>query len=292
MTDKLKCTASGGGGGFQGSSTRRKLEKVDTPTKKLLLGTAIGYVSLVILVPTLNVFVQAFRSGVGPFISNIMEEDFLHAVKMTLLLAGVAVPINTLFGIVAALQLARNDFVGKTWVLTLLDLPFSISPVVTGLMLVLLYGREGWFAPVIQATGFRIVFAFPGMALATLFVTMPFVVRELIPVLEQMDPSEEEAARTLGASDWEVFWNVTLPNIKWGLLYGIILTNARAMGEFGAVSVISGNIIGRTQTLTLYVEASYKEYNTEAAFSAAVLLSLLALGTLLVKDRLEKAAEV
>lgn len=235
-------------------------------------------------------FLQAFKDGPGPFFENITDPDFLQAVKMTLLLSAVAVPLNTAFGVAAALMLARNDFPGKVFAISLLDLPFSISPVVTGMMFVLLYGRKGIFAPLIAQYGFPIVFAFPGMALATLFVTLPFVVRELLPILEAMDMAEEEAARSLGASPLQVFWNVTLPNIRWGLLYGVILTNARAMGEFGAVSVISGNIIGQTQTLTLFVESSYKEYNSAAAFAAAVLLSVLALVTLAIKDRVESAA--
>lgn len=277
-------SAGGPSGGITGRSRSPRGSEVDTPGKKLLVGIAISYVVLVLLVPTVNIFVQAFANGIGPFFGHMADPDFLHAVQLTLALAAVAVPINTLFGISVALLIARNNFPGKLLLMAILDLPFSISPVVTGLMLVLLYGRNGWFAPALSALGFNVVFAFPGMALATLFVTMPFVARELIPILEAMDLAQEEAARTLGASDFEVFWNVTLPNIRWGLLYGIILTNARAMGEFGAVSVISGNIIGRTQTLTLYVEGAYKEYNTEAAFSASVLLSGLALLTLVVKE--------
>ncbi|KAI7838389.1 hypothetical protein COHA_007846 [Chlorella ohadii] len=243
---------------------------------------------MIVIIPFMSVFVEAFRHGLGPFIETIQEPDFQQAVKMTLALTAVATPINALFGIRAALFLARNEFPGKPLAISILDLPFSISPVITGMMFVLLYGRKGLFAPLI-ASGMLppIVFAFPGMALATLFVTMPFVVRELLPILEQMDLAEEEAARSLGATDFQVFMNVTLPNIRWGLLYGLILTNARAMGEFGAVAVISGNIIGQTQTLTLFVESAYKEYNSEAAFAAAVLLSFLALFTLVVKDRLE-----
>ncbi|KAI8472220.1 MAG: sulfate ABC transporter, inner membrane subunit CysW [Monoraphidium minutum] len=241
------------------------------------------------------VYLHAFHKGVGPFLEHLVQPDFLHATRMTLMLAAVSVPLNSVFGTVAAILITRNEFPGKVLLLSLLDMPFSISPVVTGLMLTLLYGRSGWFASFLADHGFNIVFAFPGMALATMFVTMPFVVRELIPTLEQMDLSQEEAARTLGANPLQararvVFWHVTLPNIRSGLMYGIILTNARAMGEFGAVSVISGNIIGQTQTLTLFVEAAYKEYNTEAAFAAAVLLSLLALMTLFVKDQVVKAA--
>ncbi|CAL5228594.1 g11755 [Coccomyxa viridis] len=282
-------SAGGPSGGLQ-KTKRVGGGQVDTPVRKLLLGIAVTYTALIVILPFLNVFYQAFGNGFGPFLEHLQDEDFLHAVKMTLLLAVFSVPINTVWGIIAAIQITRNEFWGKTFVMSMLDLPFSISPVVTGLMLVLLYGREGWFSPVLRAAGFNVVFAFPGMALATLFVTLPFVVRELIPILEAMDMSEEEAARTLGANDWQVFWNVTLPNIRWGLLYGLILTNARAMGEFGAVSVISGNIIGKTQTLTLYVESAYKEYNTEAAFSAAVLLSFLALITLVIKEIVERAS--
>ncbi|KAI8472223.1 MAG: ABC transporter type 1, transmembrane domain MetI-like protein [Monoraphidium minutum] len=270
----------GGGGG----------EPVNTGPRRLLLGVALAYVTLVVLLPFVNVFIQAFHKGVGPFLEHLVQPDFLHATRMTLMLAAVSVPLNSVFGTVAAILITRNEFPGKVLLLSLLDMPFSISPVVTGLMLTLLYGRSGWFASFLADHGFNIVFAFPGMALATMFVTMPFVVRELIPTLEQMDLSQEEAARTLGANPLQVFWHVTLPNIRWGLMYGIILTNARAMGEFGAVSVISGNIIGQTQTLTLFVEAAYKEYNTEAAFAAAVLLSLLALMTLFVKDQVVKAA--
>lgn len=209
---------------------------------------------------------------------------------MTLILAGVAVPLNTAFGTLAAILITRNEFPGKVLLLSLLDLPFSISPVVTGLMLTLLFGRTGLFAPLLRALKLNVVFAYPGMLLATMFVTLPFVIRELIPILENMDLSEEEAARCLGANDWQVFVNVTLPNIRWGLLYGLILCNARAMGEFGAVAVISGNIIGKTQTLTLFVESAYKEYMTQEAFSAALLLACLALMTLFIKDRVEAAA--
>ncbi|MEW5307602.1 MAG: hypothetical protein WDW36_009984 [Sanguina aurantia] len=264
--------------------------KVNTAFSRTLVGLAVFYIAIVVLLPFFNVFVQAFAKGVGAFLHHLMDADFLHAVKMTLLLAVVAVPINSIFGTIAAINITRNDFPGKVLLLSILDLPFSISPVVTGLMLTLLFGRTGWFAAVLRDTGFNVVFAFTGMLLATMFVTLPFVVRELIPILETMDLSQEEAARTLGASDAQVFWHVTLPNIRWGLLYGVILTNARAMGEFGAVSVISGNIIGKTQTMTLFVESSYKEYCSEAAFAAALLLSLLALITLGIKDKVEQAA--
>eukprot|EP00195_Chlamydomonas_chlamydogama_P010832 CAMPEP_0202911424 /NCGR_PEP_ID=MMETSP1392-20130828/54950_1 /ASSEMBLY_ACC=CAM_ASM_000868 /TAXON_ID=225041 /ORGANISM="Chlamydomonas chlamydogama, Strain SAG 11-48b" /LENGTH=288 /DNA_ID=CAMNT_0049601917 /DNA_START=271 /DNA_END=1137 /DNA_ORIENTATION=- len=278
--------AAGGMGAHSGGGGA----KPATPMAKLLVGVALTYIGIMVLLPFFNVFVQAFAGGLGGFLEHFMDPDFLHAVKLTLMLAAVSVPINTLFGVVAAINITRNEFPGKVFLLSLLDLPFSISPVVTGLMLTLLYGRNGWFGPFLNQIGFNVVFAFTGMALATMFVTLPFVVRELIPILEQMDLSQEEAARTLGANDFQVFWNVTLPNIRWGLLYGVILTNARAMGEFGAVSVISGNIMGKTQTLTLFVESAYKEYNTEAAFAAALLLSLLALATLWIKDKVEQMA--
>lgn len=242
----------------------------------------------IVVLPLSNIFVQAFKDGIGPFLDTMVDYNFLQAVKMTLICAGIAVPINTVFGVACALYVARNEFPGKRFLVTLLDLPFSISPVIAGLMLVLLYGRNGLFAPILKFFGLQIVFALPGMVLATMFVTMPFVAKELIPLLEEMDISDEEAARSLGANEFEVFWNVTLPNIRWGLLYGVVLANARAMGEFGAVSVISGNIIGRTQTLTLFVESSYKEYATAAAFSAAVLLCMLALVTLFFKNWLER----
>ena len=286
----LQICAGGPGGGLGRSSGAGPNQPPDTPGKKVLVGIAVTYMALIVIFPFINVFIEAFRNGTGPFFETLVDPDFLQSVKMTLLLSAVAVPINTVFGVVAAILLARNDFPAKPLVISILDLPFSISPVVTGMMFVLLYGRKGIFAPLIAQYGFPVIFAFPGMALATLFVTMPFVVRELLPILEAMDMSEEEAARSLGASPIQTFWNVTLPNIRWGLLYGIILTNARAMGEFGAVSVISGNIIGQTQTLTLFVESSYKEYNSEAAFAAAVLLSLLALLTLIIKEKVESAA--
>ncbi|GLI66057.1 hypothetical protein VaNZ11_009772 [Volvox africanus] len=289
MRGALLISQAGPAGGM-GSHGGALGEPVDNWPKRILVGLAVGYIALVVLVPFFNVFFQAFAKGIIPFLEHCLDPDFLHALKMTLLLALVTVPLNTVFGTVAAINLTRNEFPGKVFLMSLLDLPFSISPVVTGLMLTLLYGRSGWFAALLRETGISVVFAFTGMALATMFVTLPFVVRELIPILENMDLSQEEAARTLGANDWQVFWTVTLPNIRWGLLYGVILCNARAMGEFGAVSVISGNIIGKTQTLTLFVESAYKEYNTEAAFAAAVLLSILALGTLFIKDKVEQAA--
>ncbi|MDZ8023292.1 MAG: sulfate ABC transporter permease subunit CysW [Nostoc sp. SerVER01] len=258
----------------------------------VLIGIAIAYLTLVQYIPAINVFIQAFSKGVGPFLSNLSRPAFLHAAWLTLLLAAISLPLNTVFGLCAAWAIARHKFRGRAVVLSIIDLPFSISPVVAGLMIVLLYGRNGWFGPWLQAHDIKIIFAFPGMVLATAFVSMPFVAREVIPVLEEFGKDQEEAARTLGAKDWQIFWRVTLPSIRWGLLYGLILTNARAMGEFGAVSVVSGNIADQTQSLPLFVEDAYKQYETEAAFSAAVLLALLAVVTLVLKEILERKTRI
>jgi sulfate transport system permease protein len=265
-------------------------QKSWVPTISIVV--AIAYLVLILYIPALNVFFQAFKKGVGPFFSNLTRPDFLHAVRLTVMLAAIALPLNTIFGLCAAWALTRHKFPGRAFVLSLIDLPFSISPVVAGLMIVLLYGRQGWFGGWLQEHGINIIFAFPGMVLATAFVSMPFVAREVIPVLEELGSDQEEAAKTLGASDWQIFWRVTLPNIRWGLLYGLILTNARAMGEFGAVSVVSGNIAGKTQSLPLFVEDAYKQYETEAAYSAAVLLALLAVVTLVLKEILERKTRI
>ncbi|WP_414587951.1 sulfate ABC transporter permease subunit CysW [Scytonema sp. PCC 10023] len=258
----------------------------------ILIGIAVLYLTLVLYLPALNVFVQAFHKGIGVFLSNLTRPEFTHAAWLTLILAIITVPINTVFGLCAAMAIARNSFPGRTLLLSIIDLPFSISPVVAGLMIVLLYGRNGWFGPWLQALDIKVIFAFPGMVLATAFVSLPFVAREVIPILEELGSDQEEAARTLGAKDWQIFWRVTLPNIRWGLLYGVILTNARSMGEFGAIAVVSGNIARKTQSLPLYVEDAYKQYETEAAFSVAVLLTLLAVVTLVVKEFLERKAGI
>jgi sulfate/thiosulfate transport system permease protein len=260
--------------------------------QNILIGVAIAYLALVLFLPALNVFVQAFQGGIGAFFSNLTQQNFLNAVWLTVLIALIVVPINTVFGLCAAWAIARNQFPGRPLVISILDLPFAISPVVAGLMIVLLYGRSGWFGPILQTADIKIMFALPGMVLATAFVTLPFVAREVIPVLEEVGTDQEEAARTLGATDWQIFWRVTLPNIRWGLLYGVILTNARAMGEFGAVSVVSGNIIRKTQTLPLFVEEAYKQYQTQAAFSASVLLAFLAVVTLVLKEILERKTRI
>ncbi|MBW4632490.1 MAG: sulfate ABC transporter permease subunit CysW [Iphinoe sp. HA4291-MV1] len=258
----------------------------------ILIGIAVLYLTLVLYLPTLNVFVQAFSKGIGAFLSNLTQPEFTHAAWLTLILAIITVPINMVFGLCAALAIARNHFPGRALLLSIIDLPFSISPVVAGLMIVLLYGRNGWFGPWLEALDIKIIFAFPGMVLATAFVSMPFIAREVIPVLEELGTEQEEAGKTLGANERQIFWRVTLPSIRWGLLYGLILTNARSMGEFGAIAVVSGNIARKTQSLPLYVEDAYKQYQTEAAFSVAVLLTLLAVVTLVLKEILERKTGV
>lgn len=260
--------------------------------KVALIAVAIAYLALILFIPAINVFVQAFKAGFGPFFKNLTEPAFVHAAWLTILIALIVVPINTVFGLCAAWVIARNQFRGRSFLISLLDVPFAVSPVVAGLMIVLLYGRNGWFGPLLQTANIKIIFAMPAMVLASAFITLPFVAREVIPVLEEAGTDQEEAAKTLGANDWQIFWRVTLPNIQWGLMYGVILTNARVMGEFGAVSVVSGNIIGKTQTLPLFVEEAYKQYATQSAFSAAVLLAGLALVTLVLKEILERKTRI
>ncbi|HEY9813961.1 MAG TPA: sulfate ABC transporter permease subunit CysW, partial [Candidatus Sericytochromatia bacterium] len=273
----------------------------DKPSKKVkehgwvkvvLIAVAIAYLTLILFIPAINVFAQAFEQGFEPFLKNLTEHDFLRAVQLTLLIALVVVPINTVFGLCAAWVIARNQFRGRTFLISLLDIPFAVSPVVAGLMIVLLYGRNGWFGSLLETANIKIIFATPAMILASAFITLPFVAREVIPVLEEAGSDQEEAAKTLGANDWQIFWRVTMPNIRWGLLYGVILTNARVMGEFGAVSIVSGNILGRTQTLPLFVEQAYKQYDTQASFSAAVLLAGLAFITLVLKEILENKTKI
>jgi sulfate transport system permease protein len=254
----------------------------------LLIVVAVFYLFLVLLIPAIAAFYEALHKGLSPFLDALQQSDFIAAIQLTLLITFIVVPLNTIFGLCAAWIIARNRFPGRAFLLSLIDLPFSVSPVVAGLMIVLLYGRNGWFGPWLEQMDIKFIFALPGMVMATIFVTMPFVAREVIPVLEEMGPEQEEAARTLGANDWQVFWRVTLPSVRWGLLYGVLLTNARAMGEFGAVSVVSGSILGRTATLPIFVEQAYKNYQTEAAFSAAVILALLAIVTLILKEILER----
>ena len=253
----------------------------------LLIGTALLFLGLFLFVPLAAVFAQALEKGWGAYLDAIREPDALAAVKLTFITAAISVPVNLVFGVVAAWAIAKFEFRGKQFLVTLIDLPFSVSPVISGLIYVLLFGLQGWLGPWLQAHDLKIIFAVPGIVLATVFVTFPFVARELIPLMEAQGKDEEEAAITLGASGFQTFWRVTIPNIKWGLLYGVILCNARAMGEFGAVSVVSGHIRGATNTIPLHVEILYNEYNYAAAFAVASLLALLALVTLVAKSFVE-----
>ncbi len=250
---------------------------------RLLIAGALGFLTLFVFVPLVAVFVQALGKGVSSYVRGIADADTLAAIKLTLLTAGVAVPLNLIFGVAAAWAIAKFDFRGKNVLITLIDLPFAVSPVISGMIFVLLFGAQGWFGGWLREHDVKILFALPGMILATTFVTFPFVAREVIPLMQEQGTDEEEAALVLGASGWQTFLRVTLPNIKWGLLYGVILCNARAMGEFGAVSVVSGHIRGVTTTLPLQIEILYNEYNFAAAFGAATLLTFLALITLAVK---------
>ncbi|MEA3010343.1 MAG: sulfate/thiosulfate transport system permease protein [Sphingomonadales bacterium] len=252
-----------------------------------LLALAMAFLALFLLLPLVSVFVEALKSGVGVYLDSVSQPDALAAIKLTLLVAAIAVPVNVAFGLAAAWTVAKFDFPGKSLLITLIDLPFSVSPVVSGLIFVLLFGAQGWFGAWLAERDIQIIFAVPGIVLATIFVTFPFVARELIPLMTEQGRGDEEAAVSLGASGWQAFWHVTLPNIRWGLLYGVLLCNARAMGEFGAVSVVSGHIRGRTNTMPLHVEILYNEYNFAASFAVASLLALLALLTLVLKSALE-----
>ncbi len=253
----------------------------------LLIALALAFFGLFLLMPLAVVFTEALKKGWAAYVAGIVSPDAISAIKLTLLVAGIAVPLNLVFGVAAAWAIAKFEFRGKQVLITLIDLPFSVSPVVSGLIYVLLFGAQGWFGPLLADTDIKILFAVPGIVLATIFVTFPFVARELIPLMQAQGSDEEEAAVVLGASGWTTFRQVTLPNIKWGLLYGVILCNARAMGEFGAVSVVSGHIRGLTNTMPLQVEILYNEYNFVAAFAVASLLALLALLTLGIKSFIE-----
>ena len=255
--------------------------------RALLIGVALAFLTLFLFVPLLAVFAEALKKGWDAYVAAILEEDAISAIKLTLITAAIAVPLNLVFGVAASWCIAKFDFRGKSILLTLIDLPFSVSPVISGLIYVLLFGAQGWFGGWLQEHNIKILFAVPGIVLATIFVTFPFVARELIPLMQAQGSEEEEAALVLGASGWKTFWHVTLPNIKWGLLYGVILCNARAMGEFGAVSVVSGHIRGQTNTIPLQVEILYNEYQFSAAFAVASLLALLALVTLALKSLIE-----
>ena len=256
-----------------------------------LIGLALAFLALFLVLPLAAVFTEALRKGWDAYLAGLAEPDAWSAIKLTLLTAVIAVPLNLVFGVAAAWCIAKYEFKGKAFLTTLIDLPFSISPVVVGLMYVVVFGANGWFGGWLAAHDIKIIFAVPGIVLATVFVTFPFVARELIPLMQAQGNDEEQAAIVLGASGWQTFWHVTLPNIKWGLVYGVILCNARAMGEFGAVSVVSGHIRGQTNTIPLHVEILYNEYQSVAAFAAASLLALLALVTLVIKSIAEWQSE-
>jgi sulfate transport system permease protein len=255
--------------------------------RAVLIGIALAFLTLFLFIPLASVFSEALKKGWDVYLTAITEDDAISAIKLTLITAAIAVPLNLVFGIAASWCIAKFEFRGKSILLTLIDLPFSVSPVISGLIYVLLFGAQGWFGSWLRDHDIKILFAVPGIVLATIFVTFPFVARELIPLMQAQGSEEEEAALVLGASGWRTFWHVTLPNIKWGLLYGVILCNARAMGEFGAVSVVSGHIRGETNTIPLQVEILYNEYNFVAAFAVASLLALLALVTLALKSFIE-----
>ena len=254
----------------------------------LLIGVSLAFLTLFLFVPLVTVFFEAFKKGIEVYLAAITEPDARSAIRLTLIAAGISVPMNLVFGIAAAWAIAKFDFRGRNVLLTLIDLPFSVSPVIAGLIYVLVFGLQGWFGPWLQANDLKIIFAVPGIVLATVFVTFPFVARELIPLMQAQGVEQEEAARVLGAGGWQIFWRVTLPNVKWALLYGVILCNARAMGEFGAVSVVSGHIRGQTNTMPLHIEILYNEYQFAAAFALASLLAGLALVTLVLKFLVEQ----
>ena len=271
------------GGLYQNNPATREAPWV----RHTLLTLGLGFFLLFLVLPLLTVFIEALRKGWAVYLAALLEPDAVSAIKLTLLAAAISLPLNLVFGVSAAWAIAKHDFRGKQLLITLIDLPFSVSPVVAGLVFVLLFGAQGWFGPWLQGHDVKIIFAVPGIVLATVFVTFPFIARELIPLMQAQGRDEEEAATVLGASGWQTFWRVTLPNIKWGLLYGVILCNARAMGEFGAVSVVSGHIRGYTNTLPLHVEILYNEYQFAAAFAVASLLALLAPLTLVIKQIVE-----
>jgi sulfate/thiosulfate transport system permease protein len=257
------------------------------PVRWLLIGTALGFLALFVALPIVTVFIEALAQGFGTYWAKITEDDAVAAIKLTLLTAAIAVPLNIVFGVSAAWLISKYRFPGKSLLITLIDLPFSVSPVVSGLIYVLMFGSRGVLGPWLEEHDINIIFATPGIVLATIFVTFPFVAREVLPLMQDQGNDEEEAALTLGAGGWRIFFQVTLPKIKWGVLYGVILCNARAMGEFGAVSVVSGHIRGQTNTMPLQVEILYNEYDTVGAFALASLLTLLALCTLVAKKIIE-----
>jgi sulfate transport system permease protein len=272
---------------------RRNRRPTTEPTfvRWLLISLALAFLGIFLVVPLVAVFINAFHNGLGYYFKTLADPYVLSAIKLTLLTAAIAVPLNCIFGVAAAWAITKFDFRWKNILITMIDMPFSVSPVISGLIYVLVFGAQGWFGPWLIDHNIRIIYAVPGIILATMFVTFPFVARELIPLMQAQGRSEEEAARTLGARGWQTFWRVTLPNIKWGLLYGVILCNARAMGEFGAVSVVSGHIQGKTNTMPLQIESLNNGYNQTGAFALASLLTLLALVTIVLKSWVESKSE-
>jgi sulfate/thiosulfate transport system permease protein len=266
-------------------STQRGCSSVSEPrwVRAILITVALLFLGIFLLLPLVVVFSEAFKKGVEVYLESIREPDAAAAIRLTLITAAIAVPLNLIFGVAAAWAIAKFEFLGKSFLITLIDLPFSVSPVISGLVFVLLFGLQGWLGPWLAEHDIKIIFAVPGIVLATIFVTFPFVARELIPLMQSQGSEEEEAACTLGAGGWQTFWRVTVPNIKWGLLYGVILCNARAMGEFGAVSVVSGHIRGVTNTIPLHAEILYNEYNSAAAFAMASLLTMVTLVTIALR---------
>lgn len=272
---------------YPDKSRRTAITQEPAWVRRTLIGLALIFLALFLFIPLISVFYEALKKGVDVYFAAITEPDARAAIRLTLIAAAIAVPLNLIFGVAAAWAIAKFEFRGKNILTTLIDLPFSVSPVIAGLIYVLVFGLQGWLGPWLAEHDIKIIFAVPGIVLATVFVTVPFIARELIPLMQAQGTEEEEAAVILGASGWQTFWRITLPNIKWGLLYGVILCNARAMGEFGAVSVVSGHIRGQTNTLPLHVEILYNEYNYAAAFAVASLLALLALITLAIKTFVE-----
>ncbi len=266
----------------------RRATTESTGVRLLLIGSALAFLTFFLFIPLAIVFFEAFKKGIEVYLASVTEPDALSAIRLTLLAAAISVPLNLVFGVAAAWCVAKFDFRGKNLLLTLIDLPFSVSPVISGLIYVLVFGLQGWFGEWLRDHDLKVIFAVPGIVLATTFVTFPFIARELIPLMQAQGIEQEEAARVLGANGWQIFWRVTLPNVKWALLYGVILCNARAMGEFGAVSVVSGHIRGETNTLPLHIEILYNEYQFAASFAVASLLAGLALVTLVLKYVVEQ----
>ncbi len=280
---------AGAGAGTSAGARARANATTEAPwVKWTLIGVALAFLTFFLFIPLTVVFVEALKKGWGVYLAAVVEPDAVSAIKLTLIAAAISVPLNLVFGVAAAWSIAKFEFRGKNLLLTLIDLPFSVSPVISGLIFVLVFGLQGWFGEWLRDHDLKVIFAVPGIVLATVFITFPFVARELIPLMQAQGTEQEEAARVLGAGGWQIFWRITMPNVKWALLYGVILCNARAMGEFGAVSVVSGHIRGQTTTMPLHIEILYNEYQFAAAFAVASLLALLALVTLALKYAVEQ----